>query len=102
MTFATQYKWTVLSNTTLGVLMTSLDGNIVLIALPNIARDLPGTSLFDLIWVLIGYQLITASVVINFGRLGDLFGRVRLYTFGFAAHSVPHDSGPRGVIFICQ
>jgi EmrB/QacA subfamily drug resistance transporter len=82
--FATDYKWTVLSNTTLGVLMTSLDGNIVLIALPKIAADLPGTTLFDLIWVIIGYQLITASVVINFGRLGDIFGRVRLYTFGFA------------------
>ena len=78
------YKWTVLSNTTLGVLMSSLDSNIVLIALPSIAKDLPGTTLFDLIWILMGYQLITASVVINFGRLADIFGRVRLYTFGFA------------------
>ena len=70
------YKWTVLSNTTLGVLMSSLDSNIVLIALPSIAKDLPGTTLFDLIWILMGYQLITASVVINFGRLADIFGRV--------------------------
>ena len=79
-----QYKWVVLSNTTLGTLMSSLDGNIVLIALPTIARDLPGTSLFDLLWILLGYQLVTATVLVNFGRLADMFGRVRLYNFGFA------------------
>jgi EmrB/QacA subfamily drug resistance transporter len=64
--------------------MSSLDGNIVLIALPTIARDLPGTSLFDLLWILLGYQLVTATVLVNFGRLADMFGRVRLYNFGFA------------------
>jgi len=79
-----QYKWVVLSNTTLGTLMSSLDGNIVLIALPTIARDLPGTSLFDLLWIILGYQLVTATVLVNFGRLADMFGRVRLYNFGFA------------------
>ena len=73
-----------LSNTTLGVLMSSLDGNIVLIALPTIARELPGTSLLDLLWILLGYQLVTAAVLVNFGRLADIFGRVRLYNFGFA------------------
>jgi EmrB/QacA subfamily drug resistance transporter len=80
----TDYKWVALSNTTLGVLMSSLDGNIVLIALPTIAKDLPGTSLIDLLWILLGYQLVTASVLVNFGRLADMFGRVRLYNFGFA------------------
>ncbi|HYC12104.1 MAG TPA: MFS transporter [Nitrososphaerales archaeon] len=78
-----EYKWVVLSNTTLGTLMSSLDGNIVLIALPTIARDLPGTSVFDLLWLLLGYQLLTASVLVNFGRLADMFGRVKLYNFGF-------------------
>jgi EmrB/QacA subfamily drug resistance transporter len=79
-----QYKWVVLSNTTLGTLMSSLDGNIVLIALPTMAKDLPGTSLFDLLWILLGYQLVTATVLVNFGRLADMFGRVRLYNLGFA------------------
>jgi len=83
-----EYKWVVLSNTTLGTLMASLDGNIVLIALPTIARDLPGTSLFDLLWILLGYQLVTATVLVNFGRLADMFGRVRLYNFGFILFTV--------------
>lgn len=83
-----QYKWTVLSNTTLGTLMSSLDTNIVLIALPTIARNLPNTTVLDLLWILMGYILITATVLVNFGRLSDMFGRVRLYTFGFAVFTV--------------
>jgi EmrB/QacA subfamily drug resistance transporter len=79
-----EYKWVVLSNTTLGTLMASLDTNIVLIALPTIARELKGTSFFDLLWVLLGYQLVNGSLLVNFGRLSDMYGRVRLYTFGFA------------------
>ena len=63
--------------------MSSLDTNIVLIALPTIARQLPGTSLLDLIWILIGYQLITAAILVSFGRLADMFGRVKLYNLGF-------------------
>ena len=82
------YKWVVLSNTTLGTLMSSLDSNIVLIALPTIAKDLPNTSLLDLLWVLLGYQLVTATVLVNFGRLADMFGRVRLYNFGFAVFTI--------------
>jgi EmrB/QacA subfamily drug resistance transporter len=78
------YKWVALSNTTLGVLMSSLDGNIVLIALPTIAKELPGTDLFVLLWILLGYQLVTAAVLVNFGRLADIFGRVKLFNFGFA------------------
>lgn len=83
-----QYKWVVLSNTTLGTLMSSLDSNIVLIALPTITRDLPNTSLLDLLWVLLGYQLVTATVLVNFGRLADMFGRVKLYNFGFAVFTL--------------
>lgn len=79
-----QYKWIVLSNTTLGTLMASLDTNIVLVALPTISRELRGTSFFDLLWILLGYQLVNGSLLVNFGRLSDMFGRVRLYTFGFA------------------
>ena len=83
-----QYKWVALSNTTLGILMASLDTNIVLIALPTIGSKLPHISAFELIWVLLGYQLVTASVLVNFGRLADMFGRVRLYTIGFAIFTV--------------
>jgi EmrB/QacA subfamily drug resistance transporter len=83
-----QYKWIVLSNTTLGTLMASLDTNIVLIALPTISRELRATSFFDLLWVLLGYQLVNGSLLVNFGRLSDMFGRVRLYTFGFATFTV--------------
>ena len=79
-----QYKWVVLSNTTLGSLMASLDTNIVLIAIPTISRELKATSFLDLLWVLLGYQLVTGSLLVNLGRLSDMFGRVRLYTLGFA------------------
>ena len=79
-----QYKWRVLSNTTVATLMSSLDSNIVLISLPTIGRELPGTSATTLLWVLLGYSLLTAVVLLNFGRLSDMFGRVRLYVLGFA------------------
>ncbi len=79
-----EYKWRVLSNTTVATLMSSLDTNIVLISLPTIGRSLPGTSPTILLWVLLGYSLLTAVVLLNFGRLSDMFGRVRLYVLGFA------------------
>ncbi|MCI4364549.1 MAG: MFS transporter [Thermoplasmata archaeon] len=79
-----QYKWKVLSNTTIATLMAALDTNIVLISLPTIGRELPGTSATTLLWILLGYSLLTAVVLLNFGRLSDLFGRVRLYVLGFA------------------
>ena len=77
------YKWTALSNTTIGTLMASLDRNIVLIALPTIALDLHA-SFFTLMWIVLVYWLVTASVLLNFGRLSDMFGRVKLYNMGFA------------------
>ena len=83
-----QYKYVVLTNTTLGAFMAILDGNVVLIALPTIIADLPGTSTFDGIWILMGYTLITATLLLTFGRLSDIFGRVRLYTLGFAVFTV--------------
>ena len=78
------YKWIALSNTTVGTLMSAIDGNIVVIALPTIARELPGTSLLELLWILLGYSLVTSVVLLSFGRLSDQFGRARLYTLGFA------------------
>ena len=76
------YKWMALANTTLGTLIASLDANIIFIALPTIASEL-NTSLFTMVWIIIGYTLVTASVLLNFGRLADMFGRVKLYTLGF-------------------
>jgi MFS family permease len=84
-----RYKWIALSNTTLGVLMATINASILLIALPDIFRGIgvnplqPGnTSL--LLWLLMGYLVVTAVLVVSFGRLGDIFGRVRMYNLGFA------------------
>ncbi len=87
------YKWIVLSNTTLGVLMATINASILLIALPDIFRGIginplePGnTSL--LLWLIMGYLVVTAVLVVTFGRLGDMFGRVKMYNAGFAVFSV--------------
>ena len=87
------YKWIALSNTTLGVLMATINASIMLIALPDIFRGigvnplLPGnTSL--LLWLIMGYLVVTAVLVVSFGRLGDIYGRVRIYNLGFAVFSV--------------
>jgi EmrB/QacA subfamily drug resistance transporter len=84
----TAYKWVALSNTTLGTLMAALDTNIVIIALPSIGRDLPGTSPLDILWILLGYSLVTSVVLLSFGRLSDQFGRKRMYTGGFAVFTL--------------
>ena len=81
------YKWTALSNTIIGTLMASLDRNIILIALPAIALDLH-TSFLTLIWIVLVYWLVTAAVLLNFGRLSDMFGRVKLYNMGFALFTI--------------
>lgn len=83
-----QYKYVVLTNTTIGAFMSNLDANIVLISLPTILRQLPGTSTFDGIWIIMGYSLVLATVLLTIGRLGDVFGRVRLYNLGFAIFTV--------------
>ncbi len=86
-------KWSTLSNTTLGMLMASIDASIVLIALPDIFRGIrldpltPGNTSYFL-WLLMGYMLVTAVLVVSFGRLGDIFGRVRMYNMGFAIFTV--------------
>jgi MFS family permease len=86
---STNYKWIALSNTTLGMLMATINASIMLIALPDIFRGIgvnplqPGnTSL--LLWLIMGYLVVTAVLVVSFGRLGDMFGRVRMFNLGFA------------------
>jgi len=82
-----QYKWVALSNTTIGTLMASIDMTIVLIALPAIFRGIqidPFTSFQYLLWIMFGYSIVTATLLVTFGRLSDIFGRVKLYNLGFA------------------
>jgi MFS family permease len=84
-----RYKWVALSNTTTAVFMSALDGSIVIIALPAIFRGIhldplaPGNVTY-LLWMIMGYRLVQAILVVTLGRLGDMFGRVRIYNAGFA------------------
>ncbi len=83
------YKWVALSNTTMAVFMSALDGSIVIIALPAIFRGInldplaPGNISY-LLWMIMGYRLVQAVLVVTLGRLGDMYGRVRIYNAGFA------------------
>ncbi|HEY2643984.1 MAG TPA: MFS transporter [Galbitalea sp.] len=87
------YKWIALSNTTLGILMATINGSIVLISLPSIFKGIkinpldPGNTSY-LLWMLMGYILVTAVLVVTFGRLGDIYGRVRIYNLGFVIFTV--------------
>ena len=81
-------KWIVLSNTTIGTLMASIDSSIVLISLPTIGRQLPGAGPAVLLWVMLAYSVVTTTLLLSFGRLSDMFGRVRLYTLGFAVFTI--------------
>lgn len=86
------YKWIALSNTTLGMLMATINSSIILISLPGIFRGIginplsPGNVGY-LLWLMMGYMLITAVLVVTLGRLGDMMGRVRIYNLGFAVFS---------------
>jgi MFS family permease len=90
---ADRYKWVALSNTTLGTLMATLDGSIVIIAMPAIFRGIhmdplaPGNIAY-LLWLVLGYLLVSAVMVVSLGRLGDMFGRVRMYNLGFLIFSL--------------
>lgn len=87
------YKWVVLSNTTLGILLASINASIVLISLPAIFRGIglnplaPGNVSY-LLWMLMGYLVVTAVLVVPFGRLGDMYGRVRIYNLGFVVFTL--------------
>ena len=86
------YKWIALTNTTLGIFMATINSSIILISLPAIFRGIgidplaPGNVGY-LLWLLMGYMLVTAVLVISLGRLGDIMGRVRIYNLGFAVFS---------------
>jgi MFS family permease len=87
------YKWIALSNTTLGVLMASIDTNIVLISLPAIFNGIHINPLAPdetnyFLWILLGYMVVTTTLLVTFGRISDMFGRVRMYNMGFAIFSV--------------
>ena len=83
------YKWVALTNTTIGILMATINASILLIALPDIFRGIgidplaPGNTSYFL-WILMGFMLVTSVLVVSLGRVGDMFGRVRIYNLGFA------------------
>ena len=87
------YKWLALSNTTLGVLMATMNSSIVLISLPAIFRGIginplePGNISY-LLWMIMGYMLVTAVLVVTLGRFGDMYGRAKIYNAGFAVFTV--------------
>ena len=88
-----RYKWIALSNTTLAVLLATLDASITLIAMPDIFRGIqldplvPGNS-FYLLWMVLGYLVVSSVLIVSLGRLGDMYGRVRIYNLGFVIYTV--------------
>jgi MFS family permease len=88
-----RYKWVALANTTAGMFMSALDGSIVIIALPAIFRGIhldplaPGNIAY-LLWMIMGYRLVQAVLVVTLGRLGDMYGRVKIYNAGFVVFTV--------------
>lgn len=87
-----RYKWIALSNTTLATLLATLDASITLIAMPDIFRGIhldpliPSNS-FYLLWMILGYLVVTSVLVVSLGRLGDIFGRVKIYNLGFVIYT---------------
>ena len=106
------YKWVALSNTTLGMLAATVNASIVIIALPAIFRGihlnpLQASNISYLLWMLMGYLVVSAVLVVTLGRLGDIYGRVRMYNagfaiFGLAALALPFDpfTGGQGAIWL--
>ena len=88
-----KYKWIALSNVTLGVLLAVLDGSIVLIAMPSIFRGIhldplvPANS-FYLLWMILGFLVVTSVLIVSLGRLGDMYGRVKMYNLGFLVYTI--------------
>src|ERR1700712_5509089 len=87
------YKWIALSNTTLGILMATINSSILLIALPDIFRGIklnplaPGNTSYFL-WILMGFMLVTSVLVVSLGRIGDMYGRVKMFNLGFAIFTI--------------
>lgn len=82
-----EYKWIALSVTTIGALMASIDGTIVILALPQMMQKLH-SDLVHMIWVIMAYILVSTVLLLSFGRIADMVGRVRLYNIGFAVFTV--------------
>jgi MFS family permease len=83
-----RYRWVALSNTTLSMMMAMIDGSIVIIAMPAIFRGIgldpfAAGNIAYLLWMIMGYLLVQAVLVVSLGRLGDMYGRVRIYNLGF-------------------
>src|ERR1700741_3166325 len=88
-----RYKWIALSTTTLGGLLATLDASITLIAMPDIFRGigidpLVASNSFYLLWMILGYLVVTSVLIVSLGRLGDMYGRVRIYNMGFVIYTV--------------
>src|ERR1700678_12678 len=88
-----RYKWIALVNATLAVLLATLDGSITIIAMPDIFRGIhldplvPANS-FYLLWMILGYLVVSSVLIVSLGRLGDMVGRVRIYNLGFVIYTV--------------
>ena len=87
------YAWTALANTTAAIFMASLDGSVVIIALPAIFKGinldpLSAGNISYLLWMIMGYRLVQAVLVVNLGKLGDMFGRVKMYNAGFVVFTI--------------
>jgi MFS family permease len=93
MSVSPRYKWVALSNTTIAILLATIDSSIMLIAMPDIFHGIdlnplePSNTLY-LLWMILGYQVVTSVLVVSLGRLGDMFGRVRMYNLGFIIYTV--------------
>ena len=89
---ADRYKWVALTNTTAGVMLATIDTSIILISMPDIFRGIhlnplaPGNGFF-LLWMLLGYAATGSVLLVTLGRLGDQFGRVRMYNLGFVIYT---------------
>jgi len=81
-----EYKWKALSVTSVGTLMSAIDSVVVMLAIVPIAEDLHADYV-TIVWVVVAYLLANTSLVLTFGRLGDSFGRKRIYNLGFVASS---------------
>ncbi len=109
---SSHYKWIALSNTTLGILMVTINQSILLISLPALLRGInlnplvpSNTSYF--LWIFMGFLLVTSVLVVSLGRVGDIYGRVRMYNLGFAVFtffsillSITFLTGPAGALWI--
>ncbi len=107
-----RYKWLVLTNTTIGVLLATIDSSIMLIAMPDIFRGiklnpLASGNTFYLLWMILGFLIVSSVLVVSLGRLGDMFGRVKMYNLGFVIYTlaslvltIDPLKGPTGAIWL--